>query len=316
MNKLFLIKNPELFQGEKYLNLNKNYFEGWYFKNVNNEDGISFIPGINIDEKEKSAFIQIITNKSSYFVKFNINEFKFNHNPFGINIGNNSFSKNSIHIDIEDVSQNLIIKGDINIFNSKNIDSSSSSPNIMGPFSYMPFMECNHAILSMKNNMQGIININNQIIDLNNGIGYIEKDWGCSFPKQYIWCQGNNFSKEQSSFMMAIADIPCGVINFRGIICSLIIDNKEYRFATYNNTKITKYNIAAGYAEIDLKRKQYSLNVKINYDQGNKLSAPVKGKMSKDIYESISSRITITLKKDDNIIFKDTSNCCGLEIVK
>lgn len=41
MNKLLLMKNPELFQGEKYLNNKKNYFEGWYFKNINHERGIS-----------------------------------------------------------------------------------------------------------------------------------------------------------------------------------------------------------------------------------------------------------------------------------
>ena len=34
------------------------------------------------------------------------------------------------------------------------------NPNIMGPFSYIPFMECNHAILSMQNNANGSININ------------------------------------------------------------------------------------------------------------------------------------------------------------
>lgn len=47
--------NQELFQGEKYLNTNKDYFEGWYFKNTNNEEGISFIPGINIDNKNKKG---------------------------------------------------------------------------------------------------------------------------------------------------------------------------------------------------------------------------------------------------------------------
>ena len=34
------MRNPELFQGEKYINKNKSYFEGWYFKNTNNENGI------------------------------------------------------------------------------------------------------------------------------------------------------------------------------------------------------------------------------------------------------------------------------------
>ena len=54
MNRILLIKKPELFQGEKYLNMNKNYFEGWYFKNTNENTGISFIPGINITIKRKN----------------------------------------------------------------------------------------------------------------------------------------------------------------------------------------------------------------------------------------------------------------------
>jgi len=37
--------------------------------------------------------------------------------------------------------------------------------------------------------------------------------------------------------------------------------------------------------------------------------------MSKDILENIEALITITLKKDNLIIFKDTSSNCGLEIV-
>lgn len=97
MNKLFLMKNPDIFQGEKYLNANKNYFEGWYFKNTNNEKGISFIPGINIEEKNKKSFIQVITNDTSYFINYSINDFKFNFNPFCIQIGNNTFSKEGIH---------------------------------------------------------------------------------------------------------------------------------------------------------------------------------------------------------------------------
>lgn len=315
MRKKSFIKNPEIFQGEKYLNSNKNYFEGWYFKFNNCEEGISFIPGINTDENEKKAFIQVITNKESYFVNYNINDFKFKAKPFEIQIGKNIFSKSGININIEDNSQKLIITGNLKFSNRRNIETNALNPNIMGPFSYIPFMECNHAILCMKNTTNGSININDKIINLNNSSGYIEKDWGCSFPKKYIWCQGNNFSTENSSFMLAIADIPFELFNFRGIICDLIIDKSEYRFATYNNTKILEYTIMEDYIIINLKRKNYYLNLKVTYDKGNKLFAPVKGKMSKDILESICSTIEVTLIKDNKIIFSDTSKNCGLEIV-
>jgi len=73
-------------------------------------------------------------------------------------------------------------------------------------------MECNHIILSMKNKANGFININNQKIKFKNNIGYIEKEWGSSFPKTYIWCQGNNFKKSNTSFMLSIANIPFKIL--------------------------------------------------------------------------------------------------------
>lgn len=315
MNKLFLIKNPELFQGEKRVKTNNNYFEGWYFKNTNNKKGISFIPGININEQEKKAFIQIITNDSSYFVNYNIEDFKYNSKPFYIKIGNNFFSKNKIHIDIKDKTQNLIIFGDIRYTESQNINTNFLNPNIMGPFSYIPFMECNHAILNMKTIANGFININNNKIKFENSIGYMEKDWGSSFPKSYIWCQGNNFKKSNASFMISIANIPFKNFHFKGIICDLIINNKEYKFTTYNNAKIVEYYVDSNFLNIILKKGHYYLNINSKYNTGSKLLAPVKGKMEKDIFESISATISVTLRKEDVVIFSDISTNCGLEIV-
>ena len=315
MNKSYLIKNSECFQGEKYLNKNKKYFEGWYFKNVCNDKGISFIPGINSNGKDKKAFIQVITNNMSYFVNYDIDDFSFNADPFYIKIKDNYFSKEKIHINIIDVTQNIRINGDIKYINSKNISVNKLNPNIMGPFSYIPFMECNHAILSMKNTAIGEIKINDDIIKFDCGSGYIEKDWGSSFPKSYIWCQGNNFEKTNASFMLSIANIPFKFFHFRGIICVLIIDNQEFKFSTYNNTKLIKYDVTNDSLDITLKKGVYFLNLKSTYDVGLKLSAPVKGKMKKEIFESISSSITITLKKDNGVIFSDNSANCGIEVV-
>ncbi len=315
MNRLFLMRKPYLFQGEKYLNKGKNYFEGWYFKNTSENNTISFIPGISIDNKNKKAFIQVINNTKSYFIDYSIDSFKFSHNPFEIQIGDNIFSQRGIHIDIKDNNQNLKIYGSIDYEKSKNIATNLISPNIMGPFSYIPAMECNHAILSMKNKARGLIYFNEDMIIFNDGIGYIEKDWGCSFPKSYIWCQGNNFEKSDSSFMISIADIPFGILNFKGIICVLIINNKEFRFTTYNNTKILEYNVNDKFINIKLKKQNYTIYIKSEYTMAKNLVAPVKGQMSKNILESISAKVDIILKKGTTTIFSDTSKDCGLEIV-
>lgn len=313
--KHYLIKNPIVFQGTNYLTKEKQYFEGWYFKHSNFTETISFIPGINMNENNKSAFIQVITNNHSYFISYDLGLFHFNHDPFFIKIDQNYFSQEYIHIDINDRKQEIIINGNIQYHHHKLLKTNFLNPNIMGPFSYLPFMECNHAILSMKHRCIGNITVNDSSITFKNGIGYMEKDWGISFPKYYIWLQGNQFQNEKASFMISIANIPFTLFHFRGLICILVIDQKEYKFTTYNFTKIITYHIDHNSIHILLQKRQYILEIKADSDSDQILSAPVKGQMIKNINESISAKLTITLKQKNKIIFHDTSINCGLEIV-
>ena len=58
------------------------------------------------------------------------------------------------------------------------------------------------------------------------------------FLSLIIYMESSQFFKTNASFMISIAHIPFYCFSFRGLICVLIIDNKEYHFTTYNNTKI------------------------------------------------------------------------------
>ncbi|NLC87388.1 MAG: hypothetical protein GX682_01200 [Clostridiaceae bacterium] len=152
MNFLYLLQHPDVFQGSKFLNSNtKCYFEGWYFKNTCKDYNISFIPGIQIENNRKSAFIQIITNDFSYYISYPFSQFKFSYNPFSISIGNNYFSLEYINLQINE--ENLTLKGKLFYNNHLQIEKNLFNPNIMGPFSFLPFMECNHCILSMKHDI-------------------------------------------------------------------------------------------------------------------------------------------------------------------
>lgn len=50
-------------------------------------------------------------------------------------------------------------------------------------FSFIPFMECNHDIVSVNHDLRGRISVNRNVIEFDGGKGYIEKDWGVSFPE-------------------------------------------------------------------------------------------------------------------------------------
>lgn len=308
------MKNFELFQGKKRIQKNANYFEGWYFKQFNDSQGISFIPGINISAGKKQAFIQVLMAKNSYYIPYDFSCFKYSDFPFFIEIGDNYFSKELILLNIQN--KDISIYGELKYKNIEEIKKSFLSPNIMGPFSYMPFMECNHAVISMKHDVVGSLIVNNQFMDFHNGFGYIEKDWGTSFPKCYLWCQCNHFVGKDSSMFFSIANIPFKAFCFQGFICVLTLDNIEYRFATYNNSKIQKFEISEHTVNIDLRKRQYNLNISCTISNGRSLLAPVKGQMNKLIKESMDSVINISLRENNKIIFSGVSNHAGLEIVK
>ena len=262
-----------------------------------------------------SCFIQIITNDNSYFLSYPFNEFSFCNYPFFVKIANNTFSLDDINIDINDSFHMLNIQGNIHFSNNTPIDSNFFAPNIMGPFSYFPSMECNHAILSMKSIVSGSIHFNNNLFNFNDGVAYIEKDWGTSFPKSYIWCQSNEFLAFPANFMLSIANIPLGNFSFTGIISAISFENKEYKFTTYYGAKLKKYDVTNNSIFIEIQQGNKTLSVSSLSENSNFLLAPSKGKMNKEILESISSKINVQIKEKDKIIFSNSGFNSGLEIV-
>jgi len=164
------MKDLAAFQGENKLNSAANYFEGWYFKHSKGDICISFIPGINIQNGEKHAFIQVVTKSTSYYIDYDFSTFKFSSSPFSVQIGNNFFSDNKIKLDIDDKTKNIKIVGILYYSRRQELKKTLLSPNIMGPFSYLPFMECNHAIISMKHSIMGRLTINDDALSFDNGV--------------------------------------------------------------------------------------------------------------------------------------------------
>lgn len=312
---------PEFFQGEKK---KTDYFEGWYFKLVNKERNISVavIPGISLNKTDSHSFIQLFLSKTvdnevylkrRYF-RYDIKDFAYDSKEFSVSVKDNFFSKNKMKLNLID--EDITVKSDIDAFNLIGIKKSVFMPNIMGFFGYMNFMECYHGIVSMTHSLSGFININDDVVSFNNGKGYIEKDWGKSFPRKYVWLQSNHFSDDSASFLFSYALIPFGIFNFNGLIINLLIDKKEYRFATYNNAKILYEEIKKGYVKYEIKKSSYRLTVEAFSDKEIDLPSPRNGAMIESIKEGLSGKIKVTLFKKNIKIFEDTGYNAGIEIMK
>ena len=314
--------HPILFQGDIK---KKVYFEGWYYKQVTRDESelISFIPGISLNETDKHCFVQYISVtkdhnrlpviKTDYF-RYPIDQFISRDEPFQIQIGQNVFSENKVTIHLN--KEGSRIKGSFSLRNMRPIETSWLNPTIMGPFSYFPQMECYHGVISMHHSINGYVKINNRVIDFSDGKGYLEKDWGTSFPKQYIWLQSNNFKDPTVSLFFSVADIPFMKTAFEGFICNLVIEGKEYRFATYNRSKLKIQQLSSTEIKIILENKKSRLTIVTHPHKFGELTAPKDGVMSKQIKEGFSDRLHITLEDfQAPFVYEDDGKMVGMEIV-
>jgi len=312
------MKHPEIFQGNKK---EKNYFEGWYFKMVsaNGSSIMSIIPGISLSEngQEQHAFIQIIdgvTAQTSYY-SFPIEEFSFSKNEFAVRIGENYFSKNRVVLNIKTDSSS--ISGEVQLNNLVELPSRRAlNAGIMGWYRFMPFMECYHGVVSLNHELTGTLVKDGKENNFDNGLGYIEKDWGSSMPSAWIWMQSNHFSKRNNSFMLSIADVPFIGKSFTGFLGFFLHDSVIYRFATYTHAKLTLEEATLNETKITIKDRKNTYQILAVRNKVGLLKAPVKGAMDRRIPESIDAKISLTvLDRKGNIVFCDSTSIAGLELV-
>jgi len=285
----------------------KCFFEGWYLKHQKGNQTISFIPGVHITENGiKKAFIQIISNDKSYLIDYDYKDFHASKHRFYIKIGDNIFCDKGIIVNIH--------TPDINC--SGKIYYRHLTPpayDIMGPFAIFPKMECNHGIISLHHTLKGFLTINGSIVSFNEGVGYIEKDWGSSFPKSYTWIQCNDFqgvnSNEKRAVMISVADIPFKYLSFQGLIAVVCFRGKEYRFATYNRGKIILHTPR----KIILEKGKYRLVTTVKKSPGKSLKAPDAGDMTRFIEESAACKAHFELFYDNQKIFSCSSENTSYE---
>ena len=298
----------------------KNYFEGWYYKQVS-ADGvhtISLIPGVSFHKNESHCFIQCLyyhnnTGLESYNVDFPISFFHAFDFPFKINILENSFHKHGLSINLD--TPQIKLHGNLLFEHITPLQTSFLNLNIMGFFSYIPNMECNHGILSMSHKIQGGLTIQGKYIDFTGGKGYIEKDWGRSFPKNYAWIQSNYFQNDSVSLFFSVAKIPFLCFTFNGFICNFLHNGIEYRFATYNWSKLAFFHLSNKSFNLRLKNKKYTLYLKGAIASSKDLLAPKLGAMNATIKEGLSGKVKVFLiNKKKEEIFQGNSNLCGMEL--
>ncbi len=306
----FLIRNPMIYQGGAG---RKNYFEGWYFKIVDphNELAVAFIPGIVWEENGTGhCFVQVLDgiNCHSHYFDFDIDQFNPTKRSLEIEIQGNKFSERGISFTSADISANIKF-GNWNKFKS-----SLLRPGIMGWYAYMPFMECYHGLGSMYHDVTGYISITGRKVTLTQAAGYVEKDWGTSFPKSWIWTQCNTFKRgEQLSVFASVAHIPWRGSFFIGFLAVLWIEGKMEVFTTYNDAR-KDVNLVPDGVSLKFEKKRKVLEILVHKAPGAELRSPISGNMRGKVNESLQATMTLKFFRNTECICQAEGRFAGLEV--
>jgi len=327
--------SPASFQGG---GKKRNYFEGWYFKHSGGTDeGVwSFIPGIALGSEKGSgyAFIQVIEGKTgrSWWFQYPAEEFHAAEAGLDIQVGKNRFTDKGIELDLADGEST--IKGTFAYGPFSIMEFPFWSPGVMGPFTFMPGMECNHGLVSLDHRVDGRLEVDGRSVSIGDGRGYIEKDWGRSMPESWIWTQSNDFPRRGDSLMLSVAKIPWLGSAFRGFLCVFSHEGDKHLFTTYNGSRIEALSVTDERVDCSISRggvkvggarvgggkgADESLEISVTRSRGAKvrggiLRAPVAGLLSRRIAEAVDGRLTVRYSRSGSTVYETESPLAGLEI--
>lgn len=312
--------NPDGYHGH---GMAPPFFEGWYYKLVDasQQHRWAIIPGIFLsqDPARHHAFVQVLdgrTGKATYH-RYRAEEFWAGKGPLDLRIGPNRFTAEALALDID--TADLSLSGALRFGNLTPWPVTVASPGIMGWYAWVPFMECYHGVVSLDHGIEGSLVVDDRPIDFTGGRGYIEKDWGRSFPSAWIWFQSNHFEQPGTSLTASVAIIPWVRRSFPGFIIGLWHDGVLYRFATYSGAHIEKLDITDEQVDWVVRERRYRLEMQAIRVEGGLLQAPTRQDMGRRIAETLNATVRMALYElgqgEPHLLVDGTGRHAGLETV-
>lgn len=321
LDRLMSIWRPEVFHLRHMMDRGRPCFEGWYFKLVDAEglQPYAIIPGVFLGE-DAHAFIQVldgVAGTSSYH-RFPLSDFRADTRVFDVRIGRSQFNGKALRLDINagEAGARQDVQGEIRFGPWRGWPVTLTSPGVMGPYSFAPFMQCRHGILSMDHELEGELCVDGARTSFSGGRGYVEKDWGRAFPSGYAWAQSNHFGETGISISASVARIPWLTGSFRGFLIAFLLRGELYRFTTYTGAEIEYLEVDEQVYRVVVRDRKYRLQISATRTGGALLHAPYEKKMVERVAETMTSTVELDFRRidGDELLFKGRGEHGCLEV--
>jgi tocopherol cyclase len=303
--------NPAMYHGH---GRSAPYFEGWYYKLVSADEAhkAAIIPGVILGERGH-AFIQVLdgaTGRSAYHV-YPLEAFEASRKGLDVRIGPSRFALDRIALDVNTAEG--AARGELRFDGIQPWPVRLSSPGIMGWYAWVPRMECYHGVLSFDHAIAGSLTVDGSTYDWTGGRGYIEKDWGQSFPSAWIWLQSNHFHAPGICVTASVALIPWLQRAFRGFIVGVWLGGELYRFATYTGARIEQLEATDSHVRWRMRDRSCALDLVAERAQGGLIRGPTRTDMGTPVHETLNASVHVRLVQGTHVLFEGTGRHAGLE---
>ncbi|MCS0500121.1 tocopherol cyclase family protein [Protaetiibacter mangrovi] len=306
------IRHPEAFHGR---GAGTPFFEGWYIKllSADRAHRWAVIPGVfrgvGDDEVRDEAFVQVLDGLTgrSWYHRFEVDALTASDTRFDVSIGGNRFDPSGVTLDLPQLRGRLEYTSALVPF---------PSPGIMGPYGYVPAMECFHGIVSFGHGLAGELEVEGERVTFDGGRGYIEKDWGRSFPAGYVWAASNHVDADpDASLVASVAIIPWMGRAFRGTIIAFRHSGRLHTWATWNRSRERSLTIDDSRVRWSVEGRDGVLELEAERVRGGLLHAPLRTAQHERVEETLDAHIRFRhLAPDGSVLLEGVAECAGLEV--
>lgn len=279
------------------------HFQGFYFKQASRAHAVAFIGAISRGSQgAATASLQVVLPDGALCASYPAEGAKIDPRGPSLAIGPNRLDASGLVIDMEDGGRS--VRGSLSFG-----PLARPGGDIMGPFRFLPRMECRHHLVSMIHQVRGQLCIDGQAQDYSDALGYIEGDSGRSFPARYLWTHCFCPSGEPRSLMLSVAEIPWMGLCFTGVVGVILLGGRPIRLATYLGARVRH----VGDGRVVVEQGKYRLTAQFAREASTPLRAPVDGGMSRAVGECLVGLARYQMTAGSRVLFDFTSDRASFE---
>lgn len=266
------------------------FFEGWFQKVFSTQHNASFLfiyGYATRNSNDKFGFLQVlIPNQTPEIVYFPKDEVSCDVDHHIFRMGNNMFTTESIRVSTSDLGI------DLKLLNTHPVRSFKNS---MGYTYYIPNLPCYHSVLNISQTVSGEIQHKGQCYVLDNEMGYLEKNWGASFPERYFWVHAVDPNDPGVSLLFSRAEIMWLGKTFIKHVGHLRFDGNQIDLRELKNFTFSNIINSPENQTIQIRSVSVQLDIAIKFGTNVLFQGPKGGELSRVIGHQTDAQIEVSL---------------------